>query len=222
MHPGFLLGLVYTHIMCNVLAQSALHKLMDLRTQHSLIERAKTDSEAFGVIFDTYYKNIVAYISRKIGDVDTAQDIAAETFIKSLRSLPMFQWRGISVEAWLYTIATNEIRMYLRGKKINLSLDVLYEQQGFEVADDYDLEHEVIAAEHRHEMHEKFLLAKKALETLPQKYRQVLQLRFNEGKKVSEIAAALGLREGTVKSQISRGVTLVRKYVTAHTATKFD
>jgi RNA polymerase sigma-70 factor (ECF subfamily) len=54
-------------------------------------------------------------------------------------------------------------------------------------------------------------MVKNALGTLPPKYQEVIALRFNEDKKMVEIAEILGKPEGTVRSLLSRALTKLRK-----------
>lgn len=70
-------------------------------------------------------------------------------------------------------------------------------------ADRHELEAEL-------EKHENFLKVVRALKTLPIKYQEVIALRYFEGKENKEIAAILGLREGTLKSLLSRGIEKLR------------
>lgn len=184
---------------------------MDAPTQKLLLMRAKHDPEAFGLIFDAYFNKILGYTVRRVGNVAAAEDIVADTFTKAFAALPRFAWRGVSIEAWLYAIATNEIRMYFRRHKPEASLDELFEQDGFEVEDDSDIEREAIEAQEKLERHEAFVHAQRLLRELPLHYQEVLTLRFTEDKKINEIAHILGKREGTVKSLLSRGLALLRE-----------
>jgi RNA polymerase sigma-70 factor (ECF subfamily) len=188
---------------------------MDLDTERQLVERAKTDPEAFGRLFDAYYPAILGYTVRRVGEVAAAEDIVADTFMKALRGLPRFAWRGMSIQSWLYAIATNEIRIHFRKHKFTASLEALFEEQGFEPEDEYDLVAELEAAEARLERQTAFRLAQRCLLQLPLKYQEVLVLRFTEGKKVAEIALIVGKREGTVKSLLSRGLARMRTIMAA-------
>ena len=58
--------------------------------------------------------------------------------------------------------------------------------------------------------HHQFLDVQKALKTLPEKYQEVIALRYFEGKSNKEIAEILGINEGTLKSLLSRGVEKLR------------
>jgi RNA polymerase sigma-70 factor (ECF subfamily) len=105
---------------------------MDRNREKRLIEQAKSDPEAFGVIFDAYYPDIFGYILRRTANVEVARDIASETFFKAFRNLSKFRWRGISISSWLYRIASNEIISFFRHKKYEPeSLDELHKAAGY-------------------------------------------------------------------------------------------
>lgn len=186
---------------------------MDIEQERLLVKQAKTDPAAFGQIFDTYYPVILNYTIRRTSDGAAAQDITAETFKKALAKLSTFTWRGVSIEAWLFAIATNELRMHFRKQRHHASLEELRENEGFEPVADTDLQLELIEAQERLERRQAFRRAQRVLLKLPVKYQEVIALRFVEGKKTSEIAAILRKPEGTVKSLLSRGLNLVRKEI---------
>lgn len=183
---------------------------MELDEERRVVEQAQTNPEAFGLIFDKYYPKILAYTVRRTGNIAVAEEIVGETFIKALKGLPRFHWHGISIEAWLFRIAINEMRMHFRKATPVVSLEGLYQQDGFEPPSDYDLAQEIQEAQERLERHEQFIRARQLVGALPAKYQDVILLRFIEQKKVSEIAQILNKKEGTVKSLLSRGLVRLR------------
>jgi len=185
---------------------------MNLSQEQQLIEQAKTDASAFGLLFDAYYEPIYGYCLKRLGTVEVAQDITSETFYKALQKIHRFTWRGISISAWFYQIANNEMRMYFRrNRHFTISLDVLYDQTGYEPISAHDLLAETIAAQEMIDRKSHFLLAQRHLAALPVKYQEVITLRYMENKKHSEISQILCKKEGTVKSLLSRGIALLRK-----------
>lgn len=136
--------------------------------------------------------------------------MTADVFLAALRELPRFTWMGVPVSAWLYKIATNELRMYYRRKKYTSSLEALQENEGIELADETDFVAEIAAAQEALERHETFIRAQSYLVCLPLRYQEVLVLRFTEEKKIIEISQILGKKENTVKSLLSRGLRMLR------------
>lgn len=184
---------------------------MDSNQEKELIDRAKSDPEAFGIIFDKYHSVIFGYVLRRTANVEVARDIAAETFLKAFKNLSKFRWQGVSISSWLYRIASNETVSYFRHRKYEgESLDELQEVVGFEPPDSQDLVAEILSAEKELERHQEFLRIQKLLEGLPEKYQEVIALRFFEDKKIKEVAEILNKNEGTIKSLISRGLEQLR------------
>lgn len=180
--------------------------------EKELVGRAKKDPQAFGEIFDKYYDPIFGYILKRTGDAHVSQDIVSSTFFKALDRLWQFRWRGVSISSWLYRIATNEINQHFRSEKHSTySLEVLIEERGFELQDDTDLLEEVIEQERELSRAWEWKKMRAHIEQLPEKYQEVLALRYFEDKKISEISEILNKKEGTVKSLLSRAVEKLRR-----------
>ena len=183
----------------------------DLDDERLIIERAQRDPEAFGVLFERYYPAIFGYVHRRIGDWDAANDLTSEVFLKAFKGLWKYRWQGVPFSAWLYRIATNEVRMHFRrGTKPTLSLDQMSEECGFEPLDPASLEAEKLEAERKLQEHEDFLMVREKILLLDIKYQDVIALRYFERKSVKEIAEILRKREGTVKSLLSRGIAKLK------------
>ncbi len=180
--------------------------LMDLRLEKELVERAKTDDKALEILYDTYYHPIFNYILRRTAKIDIAQDLTSEVFLKVCKNLWKYRWMNISLSAWLYRIASNEIVNYFRQTKIILtSLDTEMEK-GKEPINGTNPEEEFLMAEEELKRKEEHLKIQKIVLQLPLKYQEVLVLRYFEKKKISEICEILGKKEGTVNSLLSRGL----------------
>ena len=182
---------------------------MNLQDESTLIAAAQKNPEAFGVLFDHYYPKILAYLIHRTGEVALAQDLTSETFFKALTKLWQFRWRRISFSAWLYRIATNEMRMHYRGKR-PVSLDAIMEGSGFDVPDSADLVEELKEAEEKLSRQKDFMEIRAKLANLPLNYQEVITLRYLEEKSIPEIAEIIAKREGTVRSLLSRGLQKLR------------
>ena len=163
-----------------------------------LIAAARKDTNAVGRLFDKYYPEIFRYLYFSTRDHAVAGDLASNVFYSAFRRLGLFRWRRIPFRAWLYRIATNEIRMHYRRQKRMLAIN----------AGPIDLEHPSSApsAETTAAALDEYRLLHTALLELGQKYRAVIVLRYFEGKSLSEICDITNQREGTIKSQLHRGL----------------
>ena len=179
----------------------------DLDDERSIIERAKKDAEAFGILFEQHYPAIFGYVLRRVEDWNASKDITSEVFLKAFKSLWRYRWQGIPFSSLLYRIATNEVRMYFRkGRRPIVSLDQLMEEIGFEPIDPQTLDAERVEAERKLREYDDFLSIRSKMLALPIKYQDVIMLRYFERKSVKEIAEILNKKEGTIKSLLSRGI----------------
>jgi RNA polymerase sigma-70 factor, ECF subfamily len=185
---------------------------MHINDEEALIERAKTDGDSFGELYDAYYPKIFNYVLRRVGVLELAEDITTEVFLKALARIQRFTWRGLPFSAWLYRIAANEIAEHFRGKHTkNISLDMLMEEQGFEPVDESDVAADYAASQEAIARHQQFLQVQQALLQLPVKYQEAVSLRYFEKKSIAEIAQIMGKRPGTIKSLLSRGIQKLRQ-----------
>jgi RNA polymerase sigma-70 factor (ECF subfamily) len=162
-----------------------------------LVSAAKHDTEAAGRLYDKYYNRIFSYIYHCTLNGTVAEDLTSNVFLAVFRRLGGYRWRQAPFRAWLYRIATNEVRMYWRRKKrIKIvSLQPNEDEHSFGQS-----------ASESMETAEEYCLLYKALLELKVKYRTVIILRYFEGKAIAEICEITGKKEGTVKAQLHRGL----------------
>lgn len=185
-----------------------------LKQEKELVEQARKSPEAFGKLFEEYYDRIFSYAVKRVADIKVAEDITSEVFFKAYQKLWQFRWRNIPFSAWLYKITHHEISFYFRKRKYaTLPLDEFLEKK-IVSQEDVEMYYEELQEmksqlEHQHN----YLYLHSYLVKLPSKYQEVITLRFFEDKKVKEIALLLNKPEGTIKSLISRGLSLLKKKI---------
>ena len=162
-----------------------------------LVSAARQDSEAAGRLFDKYYSQILGYIYHCTFDGTVAEDLTSNVFLAVFQHLGRYKWRQIPFRAWLYRIATNEVRMYWRRKKRVKIVGLQPDDEEYAAGPSAD---ESLAAA------EEYRLLHKALLELRIKYRTVIILRYFENKVIKEICEITATKEGTVKSQLHRGL----------------
>lgn len=186
---------------------------MDKDTEKNMVEEAKNNPEAFGRIFEAYYHKILNYSIYRTMNIEIARDITSETFFKALKNLWQFKWAGAPFSSWLYRIASNEIKMYFRHHKYEpSSLEEAMEEYNMpELASHLELESEIMQAQEKLDKNSDLSRVMLALQGLPEKYREVITLRFYQELKIEEIAAILNTKEGTIKSILSRGIKMLKE-----------
>jgi len=181
--------------------------------ESELLNKIKNNPEEFSEVFKLYYKPIFGYILRRTGNFDETSDIAAETFLKAFIHINKFSYKGISIKVWLYRIATNEINLHFRHKQKNNSVFERIDFLNRNLFENY-LQEDRITMETELLKHNQFNEILRILKTLPNKYQEVISLKYFEGKENKEIAEILDIKEGTLKSLLSRGLEKLRKNAT--------
>ena len=174
------------------------------------IEQAgKGNEEAFSQLVLQYEKQIYNLTLRMTGDRDTAFDLTQETFLKAWRAISLFQFDS-KFSTWLCRIASNTCIDFLRKqkKRQTISLTAVDEDnEAYEIAvSDSSLDPARIA-----EAAQDREIVFQALQSLPADYRIALSLRAIEDMSYDQIAEALNLSPGTVKSRISRARERIRR-----------
>jgi RNA polymerase sigma-70 factor (ECF subfamily) len=183
--------------------------VMDLQRERELVERARTDAEAFGELYEEHYGRIFGYVLRRTASIDTAQDVTSDVFFKALSNLHRFRWRGVPFSAWLYRIAGNEIAN--RHRKDSRDQKHIRDTMVEAGSDNVATGEEANRAEAELIRHEEYMELHASIALLPVKYQEVIGLRFFEDKQIKEISQILDKREGTVKSLLHRGLERLRK-----------
>ena len=80
----------------------------------ALIERAKTDKDAFGQLYELYYTRIYNYVYYRTGNVEDAEDLTARIFERAMQHIGRYQNQGVPFSAWLYRIAHNLVANWHR------------------------------------------------------------------------------------------------------------
>ena len=181
-------------------------------TERELVRSAqKGDDGAFEALVRSYEKRVYHLALRMCGNAEDAYEVAQEAFLSAWKGMRFFRGDS-SFSTWLYRLTSNAAIDFLRrqrrqGGSDGVSLDD--EDTFLEVADPAPSPHQ--QAE-RLELRDALA---RGLGALSPEHRQVLLLRELQGLTYEEIAAALELDLGTVKSRIARAREKLRKYLVA-------
>jgi len=168
-------------------------KLQKSATDASLIARiAQKDSEAFASFFADYAVRVKAFLMRYGTDLSDADDLAQEVMVQVWRRAETFDPSKASASTWVFTIARN--RRIDRLRKIARAQPI--EDDPLFQPDPEPDAVEVLSANERE------LRIKEALSNLNKEQRQVIEASFFMGLSHGEVADALGIPLGTVKSRI--------------------
>jgi RNA polymerase sigma-70 factor, ECF subfamily len=157
------------------------------------------DLDCLGELFLRYHQPILNFAHRMIGDSNAADSITQDVFVRVLRHADKFD-AAQAVRPWLYTIAANLCRDYLskQGRRNTVEMAV-------EPPAPLDGPLEQLATS------EECGRVKKAVQELPEIYREIVVMRIYEQLPYAEIAAALDIREGTARSRMEYALNRLRK-----------
>ncbi len=174
-----------------------------LETIRRLVKRAQDgDAAAFEELVEAYKAKIYNYVLRMLGQAETAEDVAQETFIKAYSSLGSFRGAS-SFQTWLYRIASNLAIDTMRRRKYrqaSYSLDEPLDVSGGQV--ERDIEDGTAGPERQLESAQLQRRVSEAILELSPKLRTVVVLYELQGLSYEEIAAIVGAPLGTVKSRL--------------------
>ena len=163
-----------------------------MNNEQDILRRAQQgDSEAFRLLVEAYQTQVYRLALRMCGEA-AADDVTQEVFLAA--------WRRFST--WLYRLTTNAAIDWLRREKRHRGMDDVTE---LELPDDGP------SPQDQAEQAEAQQAVRRALSRLSEEHRQVLLLRYMQELDYAEIAAALEISEGTVKSRISRAKMRLRE-----------
>ena len=168
------------------------------------------DALAFAQLVRLHEGMVVSLSARLLGDPEEARDVAQEVFLQVYKRLGAFEGRS-SLKTWIYRIAVNQCHnrrrfWHRRRRDRELPIDerVLAPLAALERRGGESPYHETLRRERAR-------MVQAALLELRFEHRTVLVLREVEGLTCEEVASALGVAEGTVKSRLSRAREAMRR-----------
>ena len=178
--------------------------------ERELVQQAKAgDREAFAGLVSAYEGKIYNLALRYLGSREDAMDASQEVFLRVFRFLPGFQEES-GFSTWIYRIGVNVCKdmLHRRLKRAEQPLEVPDEEDEGRPVDvpdlRYDPERIMEGAELRQALSDAIL-------ALPEQQREIIILRDIRGLSYEEIALALALEAGTVKSRLFRARESLRK-----------
>jgi RNA polymerase sigma-70 factor, ECF subfamily len=169
-----------------------------------LIKNSGSLERGFRALMEKYQEKLYWNIRRMVLNHDDADDVLQNTFIKVYRNIGQFEQKS-SLFTWLYRIATNETLSFIERNK-KWKYDNLEDQS----------EHPAILAlksDPYFDGDEISLRLEAAVLTLPDKQRQVFQMRYYEEMSYRDIAEILNTSEGALKASFHHAVKKIEEFV---------
>lgn len=163
-----------------------------------LVEEIINGSQAaMEVLTRKYYKQIYAFVYRKVGDKETAYDLTQEIFMKVIQRIQSYANKG-SFKSWLFSIAVNHCRDYWR------SADYRHSSKQTELPESIPSNQKSVP--YIFERKETREQVKEAINSLPEYQKEAVILRYFHQMQIKEIAKVTNTNDSTVKSRVKQGL----------------
>jgi RNA polymerase sigma-70 factor (ECF subfamily) len=167
-----------------------------------LVRRVRNnDPLAFEELYARYSPRVFGYLFQRLnGDAEEAEDLTADVFARVYEKIDAFQPQGAPLSAWVFRIAHNRLidAIRRRPRQVQVTLDEAPELAAGPVFGGVE---QSVALDQ----------IKVGLARLTAEQRQVIVLRFLEGKSLAETAAVVGRNEDAVKKLQARGLASLRR-----------
>lgn len=161
------------------------------------------DDTALEEIIRSYRDGLILYLNGILGDIRAAEELTEDVFVKLVLKRPKFSG-GSSFKTWLYAVARNMARDYLRRRK----------HQTVPLEDCLDLSAEEVNLERNYIGSESRALLHKAMARLKPEYRQVLWLRYFEEFSLSQVARIMGKTTHNAETLVYRARKALKELLT--------
>lgn len=172
--------------------------LPTLDDDRAAIERARTDAEAFGILYRKYVGDVYRYCYRRLPDRETAEDVTSQIFLNAYRALPTL--RDKPFRPWLFAIAHNAVIDVHRRREPHVA--------SLNNCDDW--EDPAASPEGVAIQQESRDVVRALLCQLPRRDREVMELRL-AGLDGIEIARVLNCSQGAVRAAHHRALERMRQ-----------
>ena len=174
--------------------------------ERMLIERLRQDPAVVGEVYDRYAEPLYGFLVKRCGHKETAEDLVTKTFIKLLESRGTLEYRGASIGAWLYRVATNALTDHWRSASVRLDEEIDPDSWDPPSDDDPAWNTELVVEGER---------LREAMKTLSPRDQEILSLRFYGGYEAAEIAETLGISANHASVLAYRALGRLRQKLTA-------
>lgn len=169
-----------------------------------LLHRAKSlDQDALAQVHERYYDAIYRYLSFRVNDVQTAEDLASEVFIRFLHAIQQKNAPQNTIRGWLFGTASLILKEHYRKKKRSQLTELSESLPG-----------ETVAPTERLEALESNQALRLAMANLTEEQQQVLALRFGYEMPVRDVAETMNKSEGSVKMLQVRAIAALSRIMT--------
>ncbi|MGI8945703.1 MAG: RNA polymerase sigma factor [Thermoleophilaceae bacterium] len=158
-----------------------------------------TDAESFEALYERAFPKVYAYVASLVRNRSVAEDVTAQAFERAYRRRRSYREARGSREAWIFGIARNAALDELRRRSRHAGLEQDAADQAAPTLEDHA------------ELARRREVVRSALDTLSDRERELVALKFMGGLSNAEIARVLGLSESNAGTKLHRTITKLRE-----------
>lgn len=180
--------------------------------ERALVELARAgDEAAFEKLVTLYERKVYATAFRYTANEHDAMDISQEVFIRVFRFIHTFNLES-SFSTWIYRITVNVCKDHIRKRasRAELPLELTDEESGEYTVEISDSTYDPVELYEQTELRQEI---RRAIDDLPDNYKEIVLLRDIGGLSYDEISQTLDIEVGTVKSRLSRAREKLRNFL---------
>ncbi|MBL4734949.1 MAG: sigma-70 family RNA polymerase sigma factor [Flavobacteriales bacterium] len=175
----------------------------EMLKEKGFILEAKKDMSKFSYLYEKYFISIYRYVYNRIGDEASAADLTSQVFLKAMKSIKRYEFRGLPFSSWLYRIASNELNLAFREKK---KAKRIYHMNTKDLP-------EMVDSPVDEETEEKVNLLLSALQGLDHDELELIQMKYFEKRPYKEISEILEVEQNALKVRVHRIKEKIRNII---------
>ena len=175
------------------------HDVPVAKSEIDIVEQAKDDPTAFGILYDRYVERIYRYVYSRVHNRCLAEDITEEVFLSALKSIANYRDTGACFSAWLYRIACNSITSHYRRNKNELDVQTVTNLAARTEG--------VLEAVVRRDGSRRIWAA---IDGLPPRQQEAIRLKFSADLSVEDVGRRMGKSSAAIKLLVYRAVQRLR------------
>ncbi len=186
-----------------------LKRVKFMHQEKQLVKKAKKEKQSFLKLYEHYYPKLYAFVLARLKNKERAEDIVQETFLKALKNIAKFKWRGISFGAWLFQVAQNSIvDSYRQDKKIKFcELEEIEKSKTFFESPEETL----IFKQDCDEQGQKYQKIMQAMSVLKEEEKTVLMLKYVSSLPYKQISQILNKKPEILAVMLYRAIKKLKR-----------
>ncbi len=176
------------------------HSNQMLLEEREWITLAKQDPKCFAPLYKKYHEQIFRYVYQRMDDKNLAYDVTSQVFLKAMKNLKKFEYKGVPLGSWLYRIAKSELNQAYRDRKARRTINIDRVQVSTFLE---------IFKEETNSVNKKLLF--KALGRMKESDLQLIEMRYFEERPYREIGQILNIKENNAKVKTFRALQKLKQ-----------